>query len=658
MKRARTALPALILILTGTAATAADTNGAAAGTEDLAVGEASSPAEPAWERTEQRAPCAAYDPQRRAYFGDTHVHTTYSQDASTQGTRTTPEQAYAFAKGSALTIQPWRDDGTGARIIQLERPLDFTALTDHAEQIGEVHICKTPGATGHDSWVCRLYRTWPRGAFFVMNAAYSWGSDRWGFCGENGEHCLEAAGTVWRDIQSAAEGAYDRTAACRFTSFIAYEWTAAGRPAKNLHRNVIFRNTSVPALPISVMETGSNAFDLWTMLERGCVQGTPGCEVLTIPHNSNLDGGLMFRSAREFEASIGSEEARIRARWEPLVEIMQHKGDSECLLGGETTDEACGFEKFPFGDIGSASGVSYGNAEAPVATQFVREALKQGLAIERQHGANPFRYGILASTDTHLGAPGLVGERGFPGHGGAGIPLASGDVPPIPDRANFSPGGLAVIWAEENSRDALFAAMLRREVYGTSGTRPELRFFGGADLPEDLCSQPEWVSQAYAHGAPMGGNLPASERAPRFIVSALRDPAESASPLQRVQIVKGWLDAAGETHERVVDIAGGANDAGVDLASCERTGAGHEKLCAEWQDPDWDASQPAFYYARVLENPSCRWTQWICVEHKVDCSVPATVGPGLEACCAEDHRPIIQERAWTSPIWTAPRAAR
>ena len=491
-----------------------------------------------------------------------------------------------------------------------------------------------------------------------MNAAYSWSSERWGFCGDEGEHCLAAAGTVWRDIQAAAEGAYDRSAACSFTSFVAYEWTASAAPANNLHRNVLFRNAAVPPLPVSVMETGNNAFDLWTALERDCVEDTPGCEVLTIPHNSNLDGGLMFQSARVAGSAIGPEEAAIRARWEPLVEVMQHKGDSECMFGGDSTDEACGFEKFPFGDMGSASGVSFGSATVPVPGQFVRGALRRGLAMEREIGVNPFRFGLLASTDTHLGAPGLVSERSFPGHGGAGIPLAEGEVPAIPDRANFNPGGLAVVWAEENSRDSLFAAMLRRETYGTSGTRPELRFFGGADLPPGLCERADWVAEAYERGVPMGGTLPASSEAPRFVVSALRDPASSASALERIQIVKGWLDAEGETHERVVDVAGASKEADVDLSTCRQRGEGHARLCAEWQDPDWDEREPAFYYARVLENPSCRWTQWICVEHQVDCSDPSTIGEGLEACCAEDHRPILQERAWSSPIFGATRGPR
>jgi len=622
----------------------------------LALAPASADAAP-WRRTEVREPCAAQAPLRRAFFGDTHVHTARSQDASTQGTRTTPAEAYAFARGAALTIQPW-DGDRGTRTVHLDRPLDFTALTDHAEQIGEVHLCRTPGAPGYDGWVCRLYRGWPRAAFFVMNARYAYGTERWGYCGRAGVHCLDAARTVWREIQDAAEGAYDRTAACRFTSFVAYEWTASGGTAGNLHRNVIFRNAAVPDLPISAIETGNTARDLWRALQETCVDGIADCEVLTIPHNSNLDDGNMFLSATETGAPIGRDEAAIRARWEPLVEIMQHKGDSECLLGGDTTDEACAFEKLPFRNMsGSTSPLLArltGSDQPPDRGSFVREALKRGLAHQRALGHNPFRYGILASTDTHLGTPGLVSEAGFPGHGGAGIPLAEGEVPPIVDVPAFNPGGLAVVWAEENSRDALFAAMLRRETYGTSGTRPEVRFFGGADLASGLCSDPDAIAHAYGSGVPMGGELPAGERAPRFFVSALRDPAASAAPLQRIQIVKGWLDADGATHERVVDVAGGETGATVDLATCERRGSGHARLCSEWQDPDWKAGEPAFYYARVLENPSCRWTWRMCAAAGVDCAEPDRIAPGLEACCAEGHRPLIRERAWTSPIWVGP----
>ena len=379
--------------------------------------------------------------------------------------------------------------------------------------------------------------------------------------------------------------------------------------------------------------------------------------MLTIPHNSNLDGGLMFQSARAIGGEIDASEAKLRARWEPLVEVMQHKGDSECLLGGDTTDEACGFEKLPYDNFGGRYALV--GAEAPKRSQYVREALKRGLALEAYLGANPFRYGLIASTDTHLGTPGFASERTFVGHGGAGASSPSALPPGLPDALEFGPGGLAVLWAEATPRDALFAAMQRREAYGTSGTRPAVRFFGGFDLPADLCSDPEFVAKGYAHGVPMGGELRAAAQspAPRFAVLATKDPGsrgEPGSDLERVQIVKGWLDAHGALQERVLDLAGGANHATVDPRTCQQSGHGQVRLCSVWQDPAFAASERAFYYARVLENPSCRWSQRICVAKRVDCEKPETIGDGLEGCCAPEHRPSIQERAWTSPIWLSP----
>jgi hypothetical protein len=487
-----------------------------------------------------------------------------------------------------------------------------------------------------------------------MNSAYSSGGERFDFCGEDGANCLDAAQHVWRDTQAAAEEAYDRSAACRFTSFVGYEWTSGVDNGKNLHRNVIFRNAQVPKLPISTMETGPNAMSLWGALARECVKGTPGCEVLTIPHNSNLDGGLMFASARSLGGAIDAQEARMRAFWEPLVEVMQHKGDSECLLGGDTTDEACGFEKLPYDNFGGRY-MSFRGAP-PQRGQMAREALKRGLALEAELGANPFRFGLLASTDSHLGTPGLASESAFPGHGGAGAADATTLAPGLTDAVEFNPGGLAVAWAEENTRDAIFSALKRREVYGTSGTRPVVRFFGGASLPADLCADPAFVAKGYALGVPMGGRLRAAAPAPRFAVLATMDPGsreEPAAPLDRVQIVKGWRDADGALHERVVDVAGGDIPSSLSTKNCRTEGTGHARLCAVWQDPDYRASDSAFYYARVLEMPTCRWSQRICLERDVDCAKPETIGEGLEACCAPDHRATIQERAWTSPIWVA-----
>jgi hypothetical protein len=628
---------------------------AAMATDAYAAGNAaSSPSRP-YALSEQREPCAAYHPLRHPFFGDTHVHTAFSQDASTQGTRNGPRDAYRFARGGRMGIQPYDSEGRPQRWVQLERPLDFAAVTDHAEQLGEVHICNTPEAQGYDAWVCRIYRRWPRFAFFLMNTRTTWLESRWGFCGAGGVLCLEAAHGVWQEIQAAAEAAYDRSAACRFTSFVAYEWTAGADAGRNLHRNVIFRNHLVPDMPVSFLEART-AIALWDHLQTDCVEAGAGCDALTIPHNSNLSGGLMFESAGEPGTPIEAAEAARRVRWEPLVEMMQHKGDSECAI--HAVDEFCGFEKLPYDSFGGKFFPRLlGPAEFAPAN-FAREALKSGLALGDELGANPFKFGLVASTDTHLGAAGLTDPREYPGHGGAGAP--AGDRMPVglPDDVEFAPGGLAVLWAEENARDALFDAMRRREAYGTSGTRPIVRFFGGWRYPEDLCERAAFVEIGYREGVPMGGELPPSTaEAPVFAMLALQDPGTESlpgTPLQRIQIVKGWLDADGQTHERVVDVAGGENEARVDLATCRQEGPGESTLCAVWRDPDFDPAQRAFFYARVLENPSCRWSQYACNAHGVDCADPATIGSGLEPCCAPDHQGAVQQRAWTSAIWYEP----
>jgi hypothetical protein len=607
--------------------------------------------------TEEREACAEYTPLRRPFFGDTHVHTARSQDASTQDTRVTPAEAYRFAKGAPLEIQPFDAEGNGLRTVQLTRPLDFAIVTDHANQIGEVHICKTPGQPGHDSLVCRMYRNYPRVAFFVMNARYSLLQSRWGFCGENNEHCLAAAGLVWDEHQRAAEEAYDRSSRCSFTSFVGYEWTAAIGGAGHLHRNVIFRNEKVPKLPISVMETGAMAIRLWKRLDAECRDGQPRCEALTIPHNSNWSNGSAFTSAVLPGEEITKDEAAIRARYDRLVEVMQHKGESECALVPGVTDEGCGFEKAP-----NTHGSPFGEPRIE-AVNFARDALKRGLALEKELGTNPLKFGLIGSTDTHLGTPGLVMERGFSGHGGAGKPGNQALEPGFPDVTSLNPGGLAVLWAEENARDSLFEAMLRKEAYATSGTRPVLRFFGGWDYKrdssdlQDVCESGDLARLGYARGVPMGGDLPpratGADGPPTFLVRASRDPHPNGADLQRIEIVKGWVEN-GEQKETVLTVAGGPNGADVDLATCKRKGAGKTNLCGVWQDPDFDSAQPAFYYARLFENPSCRWTQWACIDAGVECDDPTTIGEGFESCCTDEIPPTIQERAWSSPIWYQP----
>jgi hypothetical protein len=616
--------------------------------------------------SEEREACASHDPLRRPFFGDTHVHTSYSLDANTQGTRNRPDDAYRFAKGAAVGIQPHDREGNALRTVKLRRPLDFSAVTDHAESLGETRICSNQGIPGYDSDLCWSYRATGPGAIYFMLTRLMVARERFdSICGEDGKRCRDEASVVWRDIQDAAEKAYDRSSACSFTSFVGYEWTGSIGEGANLHRNVIFRNEKVPALPASWLDTPSAA-RLWERLERDCIQGLPGCDALTIPHNSNLSGpGLMFQSARltgvaDADQPVTREEALFRQRWEPLVEIMQHKGDSECLLGQDTTDEACDFEKLPYDNfIGVTRFAATGQAAPGHRASMVREALKQGLRLEQQLGVNPLRYGIIASTDTHLGTPGLADEDQAVGHGGAGISPIGGAPPRLPDNVEFNPGGLAVLWAEENSRDALFAAMQRREAYGTSGTRPIVRFFGGWDYEPDLCTAPDFAARGYAGGVPMGGELrpsPGGVPGPAFALWALQDPGSAdapGTPLQRVQIVKGWLEK-GEAREKVYEVAGGDNGATVDLASCETHGEGAASLCTLWRDPDFDPKERAFYYARVLENPTCRWSQRLCVDAGVDCAQPETYLPGFAGCCLPTHRPTVQERAWTSPIWYSP----
>ena len=640
--------------------------GAAALLQAPAAARADAAARP-YDVTEEREACADFDTLRRPFFGDTHVHTAYSFDASTQDTRNTPRDAYLFARGALVGLQPYDAEGKALRSAQLDRPLDWTVVTDHSEMLGEVRTCMTPGLPGSDSDMCWIYQHQRPLVMLPFAQRTLLMKQRMAFCGEDGEVCRAAARSAWGDIRDAAEEAYDRSSACAFTSFIGYEWTATAGGAENLHRNVVFRNAQVPELPTSWVESRS-AFDHWEHLQRECIDALPGCDVLTIPHNSNLSGnGLMFASAKletakDADLPVTREEALLRQRWEPLAEIMQHKGDSECLLAGDTTDEACGFEKLPYDSFAGAA--RFANPALavlpppapPKRAAMVRAALRKGLLQGEQLGVNGLKFGIVASTDTHLGTPGLTKESDPKGHGGAGMNAGSGIARGLPDNPEYNPGGLAVVWAEENTRDAIFAAMMRRETYGTSGTRPVVRFFGGWGYDAGMCEGADFAATGYAGGVPMGGDLPerpADAAAPVFAVSALQDPgsdAEPGTPLERVQVVKGWV-ADGVTHEKVYDIASSGEPASVDTATCERHGDGAQSLCRVWRDPDFDPDQPAFYYARVLENPSCRWSQYVCVAAGVDCSKPDTVAPGYAPCCAPDHHPIIQERAWTSPIW-------
>jgi hypothetical protein len=597
--------------------------------------------------------CSHRSALRQPFFGDLHIHTRYSLDASTQGTRTTPAQAYQFARGQPLGLQPWRDDGSATRSLRLSRPLDFAMVSDHAELFGEVALCNDPDAEGYWSWECMAYRHVPIAAYYLFNYKANIDIERLGFCGEGGSLCLDAARGPWEEMIAAARDFTVAPPDCDFTALVGYEWTGMdASTGGNLHRNVVFNGDRVPARALSFIDYTS-PIALWEGLEEQCREGIEGCDALVVPHNSNMSAGLMFPPA----AANSNDPAvhALQARYEVLLEIMQHKGSSECFFSeGPGADELCAFEQLPVGSM-------MGGAAPEPGTGFAREILRQGMLLHARTGQNPYEMGFVASTDTHLGAPGATSERDFPGHGGAG-PSARNRVPPgLPDRPYYNPGGLAVLWAEENTPQALFDAMRRREAYGTSGPRIVTRLFGGWELADELCADPAMLEQAYAQAVPMGSVLapsPADDRSPAFLVLALADPGtvdEPGTPLQRIQIIKSWLDQAGDFHEQVFDVAGDANNgASVDTSTCEQQGSGEANLCAVWRDPTFNTAERAYYYSRVLENPSCRWSQRLCVANEVNCGDPNSIGPGLEACCAEGHRPVIQERAWTSSIFYYP----
>ena len=598
-------------------------------------------------------PCRDTDPERQLWWGDLHVHTDLSFDAWVYDVRLDPDQAWAFAKGETVMGPPLDEAGLGTVPLRLERPLDFAALTDHAEYLAEIRGCTEAGSAIYESSTCVLYRQANTNSIqlFGISLANPNPSRSDDLCGGDFD-CAAVAGDVWTQVREAATRADDPTEDCGFTAFVAYEWTGATN-LSNLHRNVIFRDARVPDLPTTYFEAPSAEL-LWTALERDCLDAGTGCDLIVIPHNSNLSNGQMFT----WEQPTAEEAAR-RAALEPLIEIYQHKGDSECRddLGGAVTepDEWCGFEKYgrdAFEDCGDSPG-SGGMVGSGCASSkdFLRGILVEGLQIERQVGQNPYRLGVVASTDTHAGTPGRVEEAEYTGHLGAAEDDPSerlGEPGLVPGGYIDSPGGVVGVWAEENSRDSVFDALRRREVYGTSGPRIALRFFGGRDFDSGLCADPDLVAQADASGVPMGGQLPAGDGAPTFVVQALADPGTDGAPgmpLQRIQIVKGTVDEAGEARLTVYEVAGGDDGAIVDETTCVPSPAGQPELCALWSDPDYDPSARSFWYVRVLEDPVCRWS-WR------DCLALEAAGEPMPDFCADPLQPrTIQERAWSSPIW-------
>ncbi|MEM1229071.1 MAG: DUF3604 domain-containing protein [Pseudomonadota bacterium] len=612
--------------------------------------------------------CANATADRMPLFGDVHVHTSFSFDAAANSTGATPADAHRYARGEAIPFFPIGPDGQPQGTAQIDRPLDFLAVTDHGEFLGERAICSIPNSPRYNTDICRAFRADQRQGMMLLGSVITTETpERIGeMCGENGELCLEFAETPWSKIQDAANEAYEP---CAFTSFIAYEYT--GTPGtSNYHRNVIFRDENVPALPVSYIDAPIDS-KLWARLDEAC-DPAAGCDYLTIPHNSNLANGRM---APYMQLPIGDDidaaerretkrsYARKRLQREPIMEIFQHKGGSECINGLTSIlgqpDELCATEavrrmgenkSFVTRDLSSGS-LQTGRASevtrecAPGETgsngmlgagcvhptDFQRSALVVGLKEAEEIGLNPIKLGIIAATDTHSATPGNVLESGWTG-------AVTGESNPterlmpglLTSGIDGNPGGLAGVWATENTRDAIFDAMLRREVFGTSGPRIVPRLFAVWDLPENLCDDPAMVEKSDAAGVPMGSDLtPGRGGALRLLAHAQRDP--QGAGIVKLQLVKGWVDGEGSLHTEVRDIA------------TADTATGANALCTVYTDQTFDPEHSTYYYLRVLEPPTPRW-------HTYDCAtIPEADRPVF--CSNGQYPETVQEMAWTSPIW-------
>ena len=582
--------------------------------------------------------------QRSAFFGDLHIHTMYSFDAFMGTVRTTPDHAYRYAKGEPI---PHPDGG----MIRLSgAPLDFLAVTDHAEYLGVHAALLDPDSVsyGHpDSGRVVLEET------LSLKEYYAYQADMRQFLASGTDIAGKAViSWGWRKIVEAAER---HDAPGTFTALIGYEYSLSPG-VRHLHRNVIFRGSEVPAWPFSARDS-TNPADLWAWLDGLRARGI---EAMGIPHNMNQSDGLAFPETTWLGAPIDAAFAAARMRNEPVVELTQKKGTSETHPSLSPNDEWADFQIVQY----------YRNKaenKDPITIfkgGYLRDALLTGLRMEEAQGFNPYRLGVVAASDGHVSAGSYDERRHFTNR--ANTPQSRGSAygPDqdswegfwTPRQATHGTAGLAGVWADENSRAAIYDAMRRRESFATSGPRIRVRLFGGFGLEAALAQAPEPIAAAYRHGVPMGGELAnAGGEAPSFLVIAMRDPASGW--LERAQVIKGWVED-GEARERVFDVACsdgltpdpdthrcGDNGARVNLADCSVSrDKGATQLRAVWTDPDFDAGQRAFYYVRVLENPSCRWSTWDALR----LGIPPN--PDLAA--------TIQERAWSSSIWYAPEESQ
>lgn len=591
----------------------------------------------------------------RPYFGDTHLHTSYSMDAGAFGARLTPRDAYVFAKGNEVV------SSTGQK-VKLSRPLDFLVVADHSDGFGffPLIFAGTPdimadpqGKKWHD-----MIRS-GQGAAAAVDIIVNFGK------GTISKAIMPVPGTAayrgaWDDTIKAAEEANEPG---RFTAFIGYEWTS-NTGGNNLHRNVIFRDNGDKAGEIEPYTTqkplgSDDPRDLWKWL--AAYEQNTGGQVLAIAHNGNLSNGRMFPMVESFTGKpVDREYVETRAKWERLYEATQIKGDGETHPLLSPNDEFANFERWDKGNLD----LTVAKTTNMLEYEYARSALKNGLKLEKELGTNPYKFGMVGSTDSHTGLA-TAEENNFFGKASNAEPSAGRATHPFVPKNPMtgleisgwetSASGYVGVWAEENTRESLFDAMQRRETYATTGPRMVVRFFGGWDFqPQDANSRNP-ADAGYAKGVPMGGDLKTAPagKAPTFLVAAMKDPL--GANLDRIQVVKGWLDAKGETHEHVYDVAWSdpthrkpgadgkvpAVGSTVDVKNATWTDTiGASDLIAVWKDPQFDPAQSAFYYVRVLQIPTPRWTAYDAKYFNVQMGKEVTM--------------VLQDRAYSSPIWYTP----
>ena len=579
---------------------------------------------------------------KEALFGDLHIHSGWSFDAFIYNVRTTPDDAYRYAKGETIDIP-------GVGEIRSRRPLDFAAVTDHSEYMGVMMEMIRPNSAVGKLDIAQRVRSQDR-----TTSVNAFGEIGRSIATNEAMEDLAEKSVMTSTWNKAVQIADDHNVPGTFTTFPAYEWTSSPQfgndpenlYAANLHRNVIYRGDKVSDLPFSSFNS-QDPQELWKWMEQ---EKQKGIDLIAIPHNANMSDGLMFPKETFSGQPLDEEYARLRYDNEPVEEVVQIKGQSMSHPVLNSNDEFADFEMYSF---------TFAIGPPPPSRpsgSYVREAYQKGLQLRDQLGINPYQFGLIGSSDTH-NSGGSIEENNYTGKFNAldGTPekrLAPDDNVNVVRYKYMSAAGLAGVWAESNTRDAIFDALKRKETFATSGTRIKVRFYAGDNLDKIDLNDENWTSTASANGVSMGGELSNESKSPTFVVWAVKDP--DGANLDRVQIIKSWLDKDGGTQEKIFNVAFGADrqidDQGklnpvgstvdVDEATYSNT-IGSVMLQATWQDPEFDPRLSAQYFVRVLEIPTPRWSTYDA--KALGIKVPDTMDA------------TIQERAWSSPIWYYPR---